>query len=151
MECDYAVTIPGHRRRRRDDHRRPAALRDARHRRGRRLQARRRRQFDEDDVRLLEVLGGHASVALENARLYEAERLEAKRARASLEISNALLDFSRRLALAESLDEVLAAGASTWPPGSWRSRARQSGCRIAPARISPPARSTASNRVTRPS
>jgi diguanylate cyclase (GGDEF)-like protein len=64
-------------------------------------------QFDEDDVRLLEVLGGHASVALENARLYEAERLEAKRANASLEISNALLDFSRRLALAESLDEVL--------------------------------------------
>ena len=64
-------------------------------------------QFDEDDVRLLEVLGGHASVALENARLYEAERLEAKRAKASLEISNALLDFSRRLALAESLDEVL--------------------------------------------
>ncbi len=64
-------------------------------------------QFDEDDVRLLEVLGGHASVALENARLYEAERLEAKRARASLEISNALLEFSRRLALAESLDEVL--------------------------------------------
>jgi HD-GYP domain-containing protein (c-di-GMP phosphodiesterase class II)/putative methionine-R-sulfoxide reductase with GAF domain len=64
-------------------------------------------QFDEDDVRLLEVLGGHASVALENARLYEAERLESKRAKASLEISNALLDFSRRLALAESLDEVL--------------------------------------------
>jgi diguanylate cyclase (GGDEF)-like protein len=64
-------------------------------------------QFDEDDVRLLEVLGGHASVALENARLYEAERLEANRARTSLEISNALLDFSRRLALAESLDEVL--------------------------------------------
>jgi diguanylate cyclase (GGDEF)-like protein len=64
-------------------------------------------QFDEDDVRLLEVLGGHASVALENARLYEAERLEARRAKASLEISNALLDFSRRLALAESLDEVL--------------------------------------------
>ena len=35
-------------------------------------------QFDEDDVRLLEVLGGHASVAVENARLYEAERLEAE-------------------------------------------------------------------------
>jgi diguanylate cyclase (GGDEF)-like protein len=64
-------------------------------------------QFDGDDVRLLEVLGGHASVALENARLYEAERLEASRAKTSLEISNALLDFSRRLALAESLDEVL--------------------------------------------
>ncbi len=28
-------------------------------------------QFDEDDLRLLEVLAGHASVALENARLYE--------------------------------------------------------------------------------
>jgi diguanylate cyclase (GGDEF)-like protein len=64
-------------------------------------------QFDEDDVRLLEVLGGHASVALENARLYEAARLEARRAKTSLEISNALLDFSRRLASAESLDEVL--------------------------------------------
>jgi diguanylate cyclase (GGDEF)-like protein len=64
-------------------------------------------QFDDDDVRLLEVLAGHAAVALENARLYEAERLEARRAKASLEISNALLDFSRRLALAESLDEML--------------------------------------------
>ena len=29
-------------------------------------------QFDEDDVRLLEVLAGHAAVAFENARLYEA-------------------------------------------------------------------------------
>ena len=64
-------------------------------------------QFDEDDVRLLEVLGGHASVAVENARLYEAERLEAHRAKDSLEIANALLDFSRKLAAAESLDEVL--------------------------------------------
>lgn len=64
-------------------------------------------QFDEDDVRLLEVLGGHASVALENARLFEAARLEAERATESLEIANALLDFSRRLAAAESLDEIL--------------------------------------------
>ncbi|HSK15335.1 MAG TPA: diguanylate cyclase [Gaiellaceae bacterium] len=64
-------------------------------------------QFDEDDVRLLEVLAGHASVALENARLYAAQRLEAERAKASLEISNALLEFSRRLATAETLDEVL--------------------------------------------
>ena len=31
-------------------------------------------QFDEDDLRLLEVLAGHASVAFENARLYEAQR-----------------------------------------------------------------------------
>ena len=65
-------------------------------------------QFDEDDVRLLEVLGGHASVALENARLYEAERNEAERAKESLEIANALLDFSRELAAAEGLDDVLA-------------------------------------------
>jgi diguanylate cyclase (GGDEF)-like protein len=65
-------------------------------------------QFDEDDVRLLEVLGGHASVALENARLYEAQRNEAERAKESLEIANALLDFSRELAAADGLEEVLA-------------------------------------------
>ncbi|MEO8290610.1 MAG: diguanylate cyclase [Gaiellaceae bacterium] len=65
-------------------------------------------QFDEDDVRLLEVLAGHASVSLENARLYEAERMEAERAKESLSIANDLLDFSRRLATAEGLDEVLA-------------------------------------------
>jgi diguanylate cyclase (GGDEF)-like protein len=64
-------------------------------------------QFDDDDVRLLEVLGGHASVALENARLYEAERNEAARAKESLEIANALLDFSREVAAADGLDEVL--------------------------------------------
>lgn len=64
-------------------------------------------QFDEDDVRLLEVLGGHASVALENARLFEAARLETERAKESLEIANALLDFSRKLAAAESLDQIL--------------------------------------------
>jgi diguanylate cyclase (GGDEF)-like protein len=64
-------------------------------------------QFDDDDVRLLEVLGGHASVALENARLYEAERNEAERAKESLEIANALLEFSRELAAADGLDEVL--------------------------------------------
>ena len=63
-------------------------------------------QFDEDDVRLLEVLAGQASVALENARLYEAQRLEAERARESAEIANALLEVSGRLASAEGLDEV---------------------------------------------
>jgi diguanylate cyclase (GGDEF)-like protein len=46
-------------------------------------------QFDEDDVRLLEVLGGHASVALENARLYESQRREAQHAKALLEFSDA--------------------------------------------------------------
>jgi HD-GYP domain-containing protein (c-di-GMP phosphodiesterase class II) len=59
-----------------------------------------RDQFDEDDVRLLEVLGGHAAVALENARLYESQRREA-------EHFKELLEFSRELATAEGLPEVL--------------------------------------------
>jgi diguanylate cyclase (GGDEF)-like protein len=57
-------------------------------------------QFDEDDLRLLEVLAGHAAVALENARLYEAERREAESAKA-------LLEFARELATARGLDDVL--------------------------------------------
>ena len=57
-------------------------------------------QFDEDDLRLMEVLAGHAAVALENARLYEAQRREA-------ESATALLEFGRELAGAEGLDQVL--------------------------------------------
>jgi HD-GYP domain-containing protein (c-di-GMP phosphodiesterase class II) len=57
-------------------------------------------QFDEDDVRLLEVLAGHAAVALENASLYESARREAERA-------TALLEFSRELATAEGMAEVV--------------------------------------------
>jgi diguanylate cyclase (GGDEF)-like protein len=57
-------------------------------------------QFDEDDVRLLEVLAGHAAVALENASLYESARREAERA-------TALLEFSRQLSSAEGVDVVL--------------------------------------------
>jgi diguanylate cyclase (GGDEF)-like protein len=64
-------------------------------------------QFDEDDVRLLEVLAGHASVALENARLYEAQRAEAQNAKDSLVIAEALLEFSRQVATADGLEEVL--------------------------------------------
>jgi diguanylate cyclase (GGDEF)-like protein len=56
-------------------------------------------QFDADDLRLLEVMAGHASVALENARLYEAQRHEA-------EIAKALLEFSRDLAEASGTIEV---------------------------------------------
>ena len=56
-------------------------------------------QFDADDLRLLEVLAGHASVALENARLYEAQRREA-------ESATALLEFSRDLSTAEGIVEV---------------------------------------------
>ena len=47
-------------------------------------------QFDEDDVRLLEVLSGHASVAFENARLYEAQRREAESATALLECADVM-------------------------------------------------------------
>jgi HD-GYP domain-containing protein (c-di-GMP phosphodiesterase class II) len=57
-------------------------------------------QFDEDDVRLLEVLAGHAAVAVENARLYEAARREA-------ESATALLEFGRELATASGLEEIL--------------------------------------------
>jgi HD-GYP domain-containing protein (c-di-GMP phosphodiesterase class II)/putative methionine-R-sulfoxide reductase with GAF domain len=56
-------------------------------------------QFDADDLRLLEVMAGHASVALENARLYEAQRREAESAKA-------LLEFSRDLAEAVGIADV---------------------------------------------
>ncbi len=58
-------------------------------------------QLDDDDMRLLEVLAGHAAVALENARLYEAQKREAQSA-------HALLDFSRDLGVAEGLESVYA-------------------------------------------
>jgi len=57
-------------------------------------------QFDADDVRLLEVLAGHASVALVNAQLYEAQRREAESAKA-------LLELSRELSSVTELDEML--------------------------------------------
>jgi diguanylate cyclase (GGDEF)-like protein len=56
-------------------------------------------QFDGDDLRLLEVLAGHASVALENARLYDAQRRAAERA-------TALLEFGRDLAEVRGLADV---------------------------------------------
>ncbi|MBA3842376.1 MAG: diguanylate cyclase [Actinobacteria bacterium] len=56
-------------------------------------------QFDEDDVRLIEVLAGQASVALENARLYEHQRREAEGAKA-------LLAFADQLSQAQSFDEI---------------------------------------------
>ncbi len=57
-------------------------------------------QFDDGDVRLLEVLAGHAAVALENARLIDSARREA-------ESATALLEFSRALAGTVGLDEIL--------------------------------------------
>jgi len=56
-------------------------------------------QFDADDLRVLDVLAGHASVALENARLYESQRREAEGAKA-------LLEFARDLAAAEGIADV---------------------------------------------
>jgi diguanylate cyclase (GGDEF)-like protein len=58
-------------------------------------------QFDADDLRVLEVLAGHASVALENARLYEAQRREAQSA-------TALLEFTREVSEAQGIAEVAA-------------------------------------------
>jgi diguanylate cyclase (GGDEF)-like protein len=56
-------------------------------------------QFDADDLRVLEVLAAHASVALENARLYEAQRREA-------ESATSLLAFARDLAAGEGVADV---------------------------------------------
>lgn len=56
-------------------------------------------QFDDDDLRLLEVLAGHASVALENARLYGSLRREADNAKAWLEFADAVSE-------ARSVDEI---------------------------------------------
>ena len=47
-------------------------------------------RLDEDDVRLLEVLAGQAAAALENARLYEAQRREAENAKALLRFAEAV-------------------------------------------------------------
>ena len=59
------------------------------------------RRFDEDDLRLLEVLARHAAVAFDNARLYDGERREA-------EVANTLLELTRALAAARGEQEVAA-------------------------------------------
>jgi diguanylate cyclase (GGDEF)-like protein len=58
-------------------------------------------QFDEDDVRLLEVLAGHAAVAVENASLYESARREA-------ESATSLLEFGRELTILVDFDDIAA-------------------------------------------
>ena len=63
-------------------------------------------QFDSDDIRLLEVLAGQASVALENAHLYEHQRREAEGAKA-------LLAFTAELREASSVDEICTLTVST--------------------------------------
>jgi diguanylate cyclase (GGDEF)-like protein len=56
--------------------------------------------FDDDDLRLLEVLAGHAAAPLENARLYEAEKRAGDDARS-------LLELGRELASFEGVEDVL--------------------------------------------
>lgn len=56
-------------------------------------------QFDEDDLRLMEVLAGQAAVAFENALLYQAQRREA-------EYATKLLEFADSLGTASSPEEV---------------------------------------------
>jgi diguanylate cyclase (GGDEF)-like protein len=58
-------------------------------------------QFDEDDVRLVEVLAGHAAVAVENASLYESARREA-------ESATSLLEFGRELTTLVELEDIAA-------------------------------------------
>ena len=57
-------------------------------------------QFDDGDMRVLEVLASHAAVAFENARLFEREREAA-------ETSSALLGLSQALTGVHDLDAVL--------------------------------------------
>ena len=65
-------------------------------------------QFDDDDVRLLEVLAGNASVAVENARLYEAQRREAENAKALLEFSGSIARPSSRASIPAETARVAA-------------------------------------------
>jgi diguanylate cyclase (GGDEF)-like protein len=77
-------------------------------------------QFDEDDVRLLEVLAGHASVALENARLYEAQRREAEHLKALLEFTGAISEADTPQDIADetvaAASRLLSKGCALWLP-----------------------------------
>jgi signal transduction histidine kinase len=85
-------------------------------------------QFDEDDERLLDVLAGHAAVAVENARLYESATRWSRQLESLNEIGSALigeLDLDRLLGLvASSLRELLGARIVliTLPAGEERMR-----------------------------
>jgi diguanylate cyclase (GGDEF)-like protein len=57
-------------------------------------------QFDEGDLLALESLASHAAIAMENARLYQAQK-------ESAEIAEALLRLSERLTRASEVDQVL--------------------------------------------
>ncbi|HEY7693227.1 MAG TPA: GAF domain-containing protein [Gaiellaceae bacterium] len=65
-------------------------------------------QFDHDDLRVLEVVANHASVALENARLYASARREAENATAWLEFSDALSEARSVEAVGDETVETIA-------------------------------------------
>jgi PAS domain S-box-containing protein len=65
-------------------------------------------KFDEEDRRLLEVLSSHAAVALQNARLFQAEREAA-------ETSTSLLRLSQTLTQLHSVEDILQEAIDTVP------------------------------------
>jgi GAF domain-containing protein len=65
-------------------------------------------QFDESDLRVLEVLAGYASVTLENARLYESMRREAEHAKAWLEFADTMSSAPRPEAIGEETVKMIA-------------------------------------------
>ena len=65
-------------------------------------------QFDESDLRLLEVLAGYAAVSLENARLYESLRREAEHAKAWLDFADAISDANSPERIASETVDVTA-------------------------------------------
>jgi diguanylate cyclase (GGDEF)-like protein len=78
-------------------------------------------QFDADDLRLLEVLAGNASVALVNAQLFEAERREAESAKALLELARELSSVTELSEVTDRISagaaRILASGhATVWLP-----------------------------------
>jgi serine phosphatase RsbU (regulator of sigma subunit) len=64
------------------------------------VQSERLAAFSEEDLFVLKTLGAQIAIAIENARLYEAQRLEAY-------YLNALLNVAENLAEQESLDDAL--------------------------------------------
>jgi diguanylate cyclase (GGDEF)-like protein len=76
-------------------------------------------QFDEDDVRLLEVLAGHASVALENASLYEAQRREAENAKALLQFSEIVANSPSFYAIGDETVDMVAGLLDAPQVGLW--------------------------------
>jgi diguanylate cyclase (GGDEF)-like protein len=80
-------------------------------------------QFDADDLRLLEVLAGHASVAFVNAQLYEGQRREAESAKALLELARELSSVTELGQVADRIAagarRILGAGhATVWLPSA---------------------------------